>query len=381
MQAAIEIHRDEQHPAPRVDVPRNPRTFALTLLAVLAVVAAMRAAEVILVPFVLGVLISYALDPIVTLLARIHLPRAVGATLVLALLCAAVVRGGYAMRGDVEDFVQQLLDIAHRVGRALQAHGKGSTVGRVQQAAREIEQAASSATQPAAMPPTGGARPVQVEEPPIRIRDYLFVGSVSAAGIAAQIVVVVFLALYLLASGDMFKRKLVRIVGPSLSDKKITVEILAEIDRQIERFLLVRTLISVIVGAATWLALDLVGLHHAPLWGVAAGLLNIVPYLGPSVIAAAAAFGGFLQFGSVGMAVVTSAATVVVSMLEGYVLTPWLTSRAGRMNTVAMFVGLLFFGWLWGVWGMLLAVPLLMVIKAVSDRIEDLQPVAELLGE
>lgn len=381
MRTRLDARDEDLEGGPTVDVPRRPQTFALTLLAVLATVAALRFAEVILVPFVLGVLISYALDPLVTLLARARIPRGVGATLLLAMLAAGLVIGGYALRNDADAFVEQLPDVAHRVGRMMQAHSRGSTVGKVQQAARELEQAASAATQPSAPPPAGAARPVQVEEPPIKVRDYLFVGSVNAAGIAAQIVVVVFLALYLLASGDMFKRKLVHIVGPSFTDKKITVEILAEIDRQIARFLLVRALISVIVGVATWLALELVGLRHPVLWAVAAGVLNIIPYLGPSIVAAAAALGGFMQFGTVTMAVVTSGATVIVAILEGYVLTPWMTSRAGKMNAVAVFVGLLFFGWLWGVWGMLLAVPLLMVIKAVCDRIEDLQSVAELLGE
>ncbi len=364
-----------------VDVPRRPRTLALTILAVLAIVAALRFAEVVLVPIVLGILISYALDPLLTVLVRAHVPRAFGATLLVALLFAGVVAGGYGLRSDAEAFVEQLPDVAHRVGRVLQAHSHGSAVGKVQQAARELEQAASAAAQPSAASPAGGVRPVQIEEPPIKIRDYLFVGSMTAAGVAAQVVVVLFLALYLLAAGDMFRRKLVRIVGPSFTEKKITVEILAEIDRQIARFLLVRTLISAIVALGTWIALEIIGLRHAPMWGVTAGVLNVVPYLGPTIVALAAAVGGFLQFGTTSMAMMTAGATIVVAVFEGYWLTPWLTSRAGQMNAVAVFIGLLFFGWVWGIWGMLLAVPLMMVIKAVSDRVEDLKPISELLGE
>ncbi len=370
---------DDGRRAPTTEV-RNPRTAALTILAVLAVIAAMRLAEVILIPIVLGVLISYALDPIVAALARVRLPRAVGATLVVTALFAGIVAGGYALRGDATALVEQLPEVARRVGRLVETHTGKSPVGKVQQAAREIEKAATAATQ--APPPARGAVPtVQVQEPAVKIRDFLVTGSIGAVGIGAQVVVVLFLSLYLLASGDLFRRKLVHVVGPSFSTKKVTVEILEEIDRQIARFLLVRATISIIVGVATWLALELVGLHHAALWGVAAGLLNMIPYVGPTIVAAAAAVAGFMQFDTAGMAALTSGATIVVAMLEGYVLTPWLTSRAGKMNAVAVFVGLLFFGWLWGVWGLLLAVPLLMVIKAVCDRIEDFRVVSELLGE
>ncbi len=203
-------------PPIKIDGPRHPQTLALSILAVVAIVAVMRFAEVVVVPFVLGVLISYALDPLVALLVRARIPRPLGATLLLTLSCAGIVAGGYALRSDVESLVEQLPDIAHRVGQML-APGRGSTVGKMQQAAREIEQAASAATQPAAPRTPSGARPVQVEEPPIKLRDYLIIGSVGVAGVAAQIVVVIFLALYLLASGDLFKRKLVRIAGPSLT--------------------------------------------------------------------------------------------------------------------------------------------------------------------
>lgn len=377
--AAACVVFEERASAPTTEV-RDARTMSLTILAVLASIAALKFAEVILIPIVLGVLISYALDPLVTVLARARVPRSLGATLLVTMLFAGLFVGGYALRDDATAFVQQLPDAAHRIGQLLQSRGKANTVGKVQQAAGELEQAASAATRPSA-PPPGGVPRVQVEQPPLNIRDYLLVGSASLLALAAQLIIVVFLALYLLASGNLFKRKLVRIVGPSLTQKKITVEILDEIDRQIATFLLVRALISLIVGVATWLGLELVGLNNAALWGVAAGVLNIIPYIGPSVIAALAALAGFLQFGNVWMAVASSGATVVVAMLEGYVLTPWLTSRAAQMNAVSVFVGLLFFGWLWGVWGMLLAVPLLMVLKAVCDRIEDLRPVAELLGE
>jgi predicted PurR-regulated permease PerM len=123
------------------------------------------------------------------------------------------------------------------------------------------------------------------------------------------------------------------------------------------------------------------GLGQAGLWGVLAGALNVVPYLGPTVLTAGVTLTAFLQFGTVQMALLAGGVSVAVGVLEGYLLTPWLTGRAARMNAVAVFLGLLFWGWVWGVAGLLLAVPLVMVIKSVCDRVEELRPIGELLGE
>ena len=124
-----------------------------------------------------------------------------------------------------------------------------------------------------------------------------------------------------------------------------------------------------------------IGFEQAALWGLLAGVFNSIPYFGPVVVTAAVAVVAFLQFGTLQMVLVASGATFVITSLEGMLLTPLLTSRAGRMNAVAVFVGLIFWGWVWEVWGMLLAVPMLMVVKAICDRVEDLKPVGELLGD
>ena len=170
-------------------------------------------------------------------------------------------------------------------------------------------------------------------------------------------------------------------VGPSLSKKKITVQILADIDRQIEWFLFVQVLTSTVVAVATWLAFRAVGLQQAAVWGVLAGIFNSIPYFGPVLVTGGTAVVGYIQFGSIRMALIVAGVSLVITSLEGFLLTPWLTSRGSRMNAVAIFVGLLFWGWLWNVWGMLLAVPMLMVLKAIGDHVEDFKPIGELLGD
>jgi predicted PurR-regulated permease PerM len=215
----------------------------------------------------------------------------------------------------------------------------------------------------------------------LNVREYVTWGSAGLLTFAGQAVLIVFFVFFLLAAGDMFKRKLVKVVGPSLEKKKITVQILDEINSQIELFLFVRVITSVVVGVATWVAFRMVGLEQAGVWGVAAGIFNSIPYFGPIIVAFGTAIVAFLQFGTIGMAAYVSGISLVITSLEGWLLTPWLTSRTARTNEVAIFIGLIFWSFVWGIWGTLLAVPMLVAVKACCDRIEELKPVGELLGE
>ncbi len=117
------------------------------------------------------------------------------------------------------------------------------------------------------------------------------------------------------------------------------------------------------------------------MWGVVAGVFNSIPYFGPVLVTAGTSVVAFLQFGNLRMAIIVGGVSLLITSLEGFLLTPWLTSRAARMNAVAIFVGLLFWGWVWDVWGMLLAVPMLMVTKVVCDHVEDFKAVGEFLGD
>ena len=191
---------------------------------------------------------------------------------------------------------------------------------------------------------------------------------------------VLFITFFLLASGDSFRRKIVRLAGPTLARRKLTVQALDEITAQVQRYLAVQVLISVIVGVATCVAFVALGVEHAAVWGVLAFALNFVPYFGAIVLTAAAALVGFVQFGSVEMAALVAGVSMAVHTVAGSLLTPWLTSRASRLDAVTVFVGVLAFGWLWGVWGLVLGVPILLMLKAVCDRVDELRPVGELLG-
>jgi predicted PurR-regulated permease PerM len=200
-------------------------------------------------------------------------------------------------------------------------------------------------------------------------------------GLMGQLVLIFFLVFFLLQSGDLFKRKIVKIAGPTLSRKKITVEIMDEINKQIGGFLFVRVVTSVAVAIATWLALLWLGVDNPGVWGIAAGVLNSIPYFGPFIVSGGLFVVAMVQFAEVGQAAWVASVAMVITSLEGWLLTPALQGRVAQMNEVAVFVGLLFWSWVWGFWGAILAVPMMMAIKAVCDHVEDLQPIGELLGD
>jgi predicted PurR-regulated permease PerM len=364
------------------DPPMNVRSVALTVLAVAAGMYVLQWAQEVFVPIVLSLLISYALEPIVVALIRLRLPRAAASALVVTTLAGGVGYAAYALSDDAAQIVAQLPEAAAKLRATLREkrNEDGGTIQSVERAAQELQKTANEAAGPAAPVPKGVQR-VQIEQPPLNVREYLSWGSANLLAFAGQAVLVVFFVFFLLLSGDLFKRKLVRLVGPSLEKKKITVQILDDINRQIERFLFVRVVTSVAVGVATWIAFRMVGLEQAGVWGMAAGVFNSIPYFGPVIVAAGTTVVAFLQFGTIEMALVVAAISLAITSLEGWILTPWLTSRTARTNEVAVFTGLIFWGFLWGLWGTLLAVPMLVAIKACCDRIEDLKPIGEMLGE
>jgi predicted PurR-regulated permease PerM len=374
------VRKDQDAPA-AVDARVNVRSIALTLIAAASTMYVLHWAQEVFVPIVLSILISYALEPIVLWLMRLRLPRTLSSALVVVSLSAGIGYAGYALADDAVAIVEQLPAAAAKLREAMLAgRSNGSTIRNVERAAEELQKTADAATGSKPAPPRGVQR-VQIEESAIDVRGYLSWGSASLVAFAGQAVLIVFFVFFLLASGDLFKRKFVRLAGPSLEKKKVTVQILDEINTQIERFLFVRVVTSVVVGVATWLAFKTVGLQQAGVWGMAAGLFNSIPYFGPVIVAAGTAVVAFLQFGTVGMASFVAGISLAITSLEGWILTPWLTSRASRTNEVGIFIGLIFWGFIWGIWGTLLAVPMLVALKACCDHIEDLQPIGELLGE
>ena len=363
-------------------MPIDVRSASLALLAALASVFALRWAAAVLIPLLLGLLLSYALSPVVDRLQRWRVPRALGAGLLLLAMLGGLGAGAWSLADDAAALVESLPEAAQKLSQALRSKRDApeSTMQKVQRAATRLEQAAEESGSGTPLASQGVTR-VQIERGHFNIKEYLWSGTLGLVGIVSQGLLVCLIGFFLMASGNQFRLKMVRIAGPTFSKKKLTLQALDEITGQIHRYLVVQLVTSLGVGVATWLALLWIGLERAAVWGVVAAVLNLVPYLGSIVVTGGLALVGLLQFGTPGMALLTGGVSLAIHAVSGQLVTPWLTSRASRLNPVAVFVGMLAWGWLWGLWGLLLGVPMLMVVKTVCDRVDDLGPVGELLGQ
>jgi predicted PurR-regulated permease PerM len=367
---------------PTVRVPGAGRGLALAILATVAVVFALEWAQSFVISLLLGILFAYTLNPLVVWIERIRIPRVVATGMVLVGVVCALVLGTYSLRGQMQTILDQLPEAASKLSAGLASLRKGqaSTMQKMQTAASEIEKATSQAAGMAPTPKQPATR-VVIDPPGFKLGNFLWAGSMGAAGLVGQAAMVLFLTFFLLLSGDTYKRKLVRLTGPSLSKKKITVHILDDINESIQRYMFMLLATNVLVGLLTWIALRWIGLENAGAWAVAAGLLHLIPYLGPAVTAAGIGMAAFMQFDAISTALVAAVASLAIATLVGTFVTTWMTGRIARMNTAAVFISLLFWAWLWGVWGMLLSIPITVIVKVVAQHVEQLEPVAELLGD
>ena len=370
----------EETPRVLLHMPVDVRSLSLAVLATLASVFVLRWASAVFIPVLVGLLFSYALSPMVDWLQARRIPRPLSAALLVLTILSGFAATAYSLSDDASKLVGSLPVAVQKLRDTLHAkRGKpANPLLAVQQAASQLQQAAEETT--GAEPLGRGVQRVQIEKPKFHINDYLWNGTLGLLAMLGQVAMVALIAFFLMASGDRFRLKVVKLAGPTFSKKKITLQALNEINDQIQRYLLVQLFTSVVVGVFIWLCFVLIGLENAAVWGIAAGVLNLVPYVGSVIITTGAALVSFLQFGTLGMALLAGGISFAIHFIEGFLLTPWLTSRANRMNPVAIFIGVLAWGWLWGVFGLLLAVPILAVIKAICDRVDALNPIGEFLG-
>jgi predicted PurR-regulated permease PerM len=356
------------------------RDAALVVLAVCAAMAVLYWAQEAFIPIVLSILISYALEPVVRGLVALRLPRTAAAALVVVTLAGVLIGSAYLLADDAAAIVADLPKAAERLREEFpRSVGGRDALEQVRRAAEELQRTAEEAT--GTTGPPQDVQRVHVETPPINIREYIMWGSASALAFTGQALLVGFFVFFLLASGDLFTRKLARVAGPSRERRAVVTDILNDINVQIERYLIVHVIACTVVAVATWIAFRVIGVEQAGLWGIAAGVLNSIPYFGPVIVSAGAAVVAFLQFGTLAMALLVAGITLAITSLEGWLLMPVLTSKVVHINEVAVFVALIVWSFVWGIWGTLLAVPILVVVKACCDHVDSLKPVGELLGK
>lgn len=338
------------------------RTVALWVVAVIALVWWLRAASVLLVPIALGACISYALEPVVAWLIR-WMPRLAATALLMVVLLGAAGWGLYSLRDEAADAIEALPRAAQRIRQMVTSNGSSGPAASIKEAQEELKGKGSGAA------PQGGSGSGGMVQR----------GAASVVSFAGNLMTVVFLVFFLLASGDHFSRRIIEIAGDA-ERRELATRIVREINGQIQRFLLVRAFTGAIVAVATWGALVFLDTPQAAVWGILAGVFNSIPYFGPVIVSGGLLVVGIVQTGDVKQGLFMSGAALIITSIEGWLLTPPLIGKAERMSAVVVFLGLLFWTWVWGAWGTLLAVPMLVVIKAVADHVESLKPVSRLMA-
>jgi predicted PurR-regulated permease PerM len=379
---AVAVDAPPPHPMPEVLAHAGKRSateLATIGIAVLAAIAAARIAEPFIVPVVAGILISYTLRPLVSVLERVRVPRIVGAAMVIAMLFSLVSAAGWGLRDDVNAAFAELPNVARklRLVATESARDSRSAITHVKEAAAELDRAAAAATgKSGAAPPAAPA----ISGVAAQVQGFLASQSSKALLVISEVLVAFLLAFFVLAAGDKFRRKVARLAGASLARRRVTVEVLDEIDAQIQSYMVTLLISNVMIAFAVWAGLALLGVPNPGMWGAIVGLLHVIPYAGPVIGVMAVGIGTLMDAGSPSAAFAAMAMVVAIALVIGVGFTTWMQGRACRMNAVAAFVGVLFFGWLWGGWGLLLGMPLLAVLKSIADRVDGMQAVSEMLS-
>jgi predicted PurR-regulated permease PerM len=380
-------------------------TIALWVIATIATVFFLRASAQLLIPIVLAVLISYVLEPLVAWLARHRIPRLVGTSLLMLAVLGSVAWGGYTLRDEVMQAVESLPQAAKRAREMVMSQSGSGPAAHLQRAAKELrgESAApaGNTNQPQRPAATSGRQAAEAQSsdeqrgsesrapaesqpsspgegqglPGLVQRG---VGSVFA--LAGHITVIFFLVFFLLLSGRHARARIIEVAGPDDGRRRTAATIIDDINSQIQRFLVVRLVTGVVVGALTWVVLAWIGVEHAAFWGMLAGLFNSIPYFGPIIVSGGLFIVGMVQGGGVSQALQMSGAALVITSLEGWLLTPPLMGKAERMSVLAVFLGLLLWTWIWGAWGTILGVPMLVMMKSIADHVPRLKPIGRLMA-
>ena len=372
-EAEVALSRSDETPTTPPETTRN----ALVILATIAVGAVIYLGAPLFIPVVLSVLLFYALDPLVDAIERWRVPRLLASTAVVAALVAAIVGGGLLLWPQLDAVLTDLPDGARRVRAEFNATDGDSLLQKFRRATQAIDSAAADAAPTTTEQP--GVVRVEVQQP-WRPSDWIWAQGFALLWLAGQLLTVLFLTIFLLNEDDAFKRKLVRQME-TLGSKRMSVQILNDIATQIHRFIWVQAVTSAAVAVITGLALWWVGLEQPAVWGLFAGIMNIVPYFGPLIVTGVLTVVGFLQVGTLSYAALVAGLSLAITTFEGMFLTPHLLSRSASLNHVAIFLAIAFWSWAWGVPGILLAVPILMTLKAICDHVDGLQWLGDFLGE
>ena len=340
------------------------KSIALKGLFIIALFYTVYFARALILPFTLAFLLNFLLRPVVRALKKIKIPELAGAALVLIALLGCAGYGLIRLSGPAAEWIDKAPESLHQI--ELKVGFLRKPLERVNNAVEELKKITRM----------GAEKKPEVEIYPPGIADAVLTGT-------REVIVkssVMFILLYfLLASGDLFLRKLIKLF-PGLEKKKQIVKITREVEHHTSRYLYTVTVINIFMGISIGVAMYLIGLPNPVLWGVVAGFLVFLPYIGPLIGISIVTVVAFLTFNSIGRALLVPAIYIVLETIQGQIVTPMLLGLRFTLNPVVIFVWLIFWGWMWGIVGAMLAFPMLTIFKILCDHIEPLAPIGEFLG-
>ena len=346
--------------------PRS-RSLETTVLTVLAVLYTMYVAREFLIPIVFALLLNFLLSPAIRRLARWHIKPPLGAGFVVVLLVGGMGFGVYQLAGPAQRWAASAPQSFAKAQRKLR-----SIIRPMQQVSRNVEQAAN-----AVGAPSSERKPEVVVQAGPSLSSRLF-GTTQR--IVAGLVEIFILLYFLLAGGDLFLQKLIKVL-PHFGDKVKAVEIARATESTVSAFLGTTLLLNIAEGIVVAFALWLLGMPNVVLWGVMVACLEFVPYLGAAAATVVLGVAGLAQYDQIGHALMIPGAYLAINLLQSNLVTPMMLGHRLTLNPVAIFIGLAFFFWIWGVPGAFLAVPILATLKILCDNIASLAAIGEFLSQ
>lgn len=358
--SAAETERGE------MPLPTDARTVFLGGLFLLACLAAMYVASDIVLPVVLAIVLKLLMQPLVRVLDGFHVPRVLGALVAILVLIAVFAGLGTALTRPAVDWAGKLPDALPRIEEEVRFFSR--PLQAMQNLAQRVETIVTGPVQ-RTQPQRAAQPPAQQPPHTSAVLSTLFS---STRAVAAGFFTTILVLFYLLVSGDTFLRRLVEIL-PRFDDKRRAVEISLHVEHDVSVYLVTITIINAGVGVAAGFVMWLCGVGDPVLWGCIAFVLNYVPILGPITGVVLFAIIGLLSLGPGIGALLPAALYFLIHLAEGEFITPMVVARRFTVNPVAVVLGLVFWYWMWGVPGAILAVPMLAIVKIVCDDLPPLR--------
>jgi len=352
---------DEAGPIPTTLV----RSFSVKLMAAMAVCAALYFGRSLFVPVALAVVLALTLFPLIRAGQKAGLPPVVSALALILTVTACLVLAAVSLSGPVSRLSQELPSIGYQLKYKLKSLRE--PLDTIDKAGEQVEEITSQAKD-------AGVQEVVIKQPGLVAR-----AADDVVAMVATVLLTLTLCFFLLVSRELFYRKVLRVM-PTLSDKKRALQVAYDIERDVSRYLLTVSAINIMLGACVGGALWLLGMPNPLLWGVIAGLLNFLPYIGAILGIVATGVMAIVSFPTVAEAAAVPAVYLLFTVLEGQFITPWLLGRRFSLNTVVILLSIAFWGFMWGAVGVFVAVPMLIVLRVLCDRIEGLAALGEFVS-